>query len=73
MNIARTLTVMALLGCGSSPDALKAKEDAAEASYAAALLRCVDKAKTLEESHACRDKVRLEWNVVETVTDGGAR
>lgn len=38
---------------------------AAEGAYTAALLRCVDQAKTLSDSHACRQKVDSEWGVTE--------
>lgn len=41
---------------------------AAESAYGASLLRCVDEAKTLAESKACRAAVDARWGV-----DGGAR
>lgn len=44
---------------------------AAEASYGAALLRCVDQAMTLAESKACRARVNREWHITEAVKDGG--
>lgn len=44
---------------------------AAEAAYGAALLRCVDEAKTLAESKACRARVDAEWRITQTATDGG--
>lgn len=48
----------------------EAKEAGAEASYAAALLRCVEDAKTLAESKACREKVDRAWGgASQTVTD----
>lgn len=40
----------------------------AEAAYGASLLRCVDEAKTLAESKACRAAVDARWGV-----DGGAK
>lgn len=40
----------------------------AEAAYGASLLRCVDEAKSLAESKACRARVDAEWGV-----DGGAK
>jgi hypothetical protein len=44
---------------------------AAEASYGAALLACVEQATTLAESKACRATVDAAWNVVQTGKDGG--
>jgi hypothetical protein len=44
---------------------------AAEASYGAALLACVEQATTLAESKACRAKVDAAWNVVQTGKDAG--
>lgn len=41
----------------------------AELEYRAALLRCVDKAKTLPESKACRSQVDGEY----LARDGGAQ
>lgn len=40
-----------------------ATRENAERTYQAQLLRCVDKAETLEESRACRAKVDSEWHV----------
>jgi len=37
------------------------KAAAAEASYAAEQLQCVDDARSLEESKACRERVREKW------------
>ena len=45
-----------------------AKPYAAEGAYTAALLDCVDQAKTLAASKACRAKVNADWSV-----DGGAK
>lgn len=42
------------------------KNDAADATYAADMARCVDEATTLAESKACRANVRATWHV-----DGG--
>lgn len=36
---------------------------AAEASYSAMLLECVDKAETITESRACRSRVDEAWAV----------
>lgn len=53
------LTARVVIGCAG----------AAEAAYGGSLLQCVDHAKTLEESHACRKAVDQDWHVV----DGGAQ
>lgn len=45
-----------------------AEKVAAESAYTAALLRCVDAAKTVEESHACRKQVDAKFGV-----DGGVK
>ena len=37
---------------------------AAESAYTASLLRCVDKAETADEAHACRAKVDKDWGIV---------
>jgi len=50
-----------------------AAQVAAEGAYGAALLRCVDEAKTLAESKACRARVDAAWEITQTATDGGAR
>lgn len=52
-------------GCGPSQSA---KEAAAEVTYAAELLACVDRSATIEESLICRRGVRAKWHV-----DGGVR
>jgi hypothetical protein len=44
---------------------------AAGSQYAADHIACVDAAKTLEESKACRARVRERWGVVEVRRDGG--
>ena len=46
---------------------------AAEATYTADLLRCVDKAETLAESRACRRHVDGNYGITQTTSDGGAR
>jgi hypothetical protein len=51
---------VALAGCG----AWAAQE--AEAGYLSQQLTCVDQAKTLEESRACRQRVKDAW-----AKDGG--
>jgi hypothetical protein len=43
----------------------------AEAAFTAEHLRCVDRARTLAESRACRADVNRRWGVTETVADGG--
>lgn len=55
-------------GCSRPPTAAQA---AAEGAYGAALLKCVDDAKTLAESKACRARVDAEWGVVQAGKDGG--
>ena len=50
--------LLVLIACGPS----------AEAAYSAALLRCVDKSQTLDESKACRALVDSQYGV-----DGGKR
>lgn len=42
---------------------------AAESAYTAALLRCVDTARTLAESRECRRKVNLDWAITEVQTN----
>ena len=56
--------ILVLAGCSASP---QEKAAAADATYTADHLACVDEAKTLAESKACRAKVRAAWHV-----DGGA-
>ena len=51
--------VLLLAGCAA----------AAETSYTGSLLECVDHAKTIEESHACRAQVNADWRIV----DGGVQ
>jgi hypothetical protein len=50
-------------GCGPL---LTQERAVAEGAYGAALLACVDEAKTLAESKACRAKVDEQWHVVQT-------
>ena len=63
----RALVLVGLVAC-ASPSASRA----AEAAYGAALLQCVDQAKTLQESKACRAKVDAEWGIVQRQKDGGS-
>jgi len=51
-----------LSGCG-----LLRSPEAAEATYTAEHLRCVDKSQTLAESHACRDAVDKRWGITHTL------
>lgn len=61
-----------LVGACSREVPPTAAQAAAEGAYGAALLRCVDDAKTLAESKACRARVNAQWQIVETVAkDGG--
>lgn len=55
-------------GC-HSPE--QAGATAAESSYTAELLRCVDDARTLAESRACRQQVNVRWGITEV--EAGAR
>lgn len=48
------------------------KENAAEATYLGQHLRCVDGARTLEESKACRKSVDERWGIVTKISDAGA-
>lgn len=61
------------MGCWPKASKPTPAQVAAEASYGAALLACVEEAKTLAESKACRAKVDAAWGVTQTATDGGAR
>ena len=45
------------LGCAGTGQSSKA----AEAAYLSQQLACVDAAKTIEDSHACRADVRKRW------------
>lgn len=56
---------------GCQPVPLTHAQAAAEGAYGAALLKCVDDARTLAESKACRARVDSEWHVVQTARDGG--
>lgn len=51
--------------------ALLRSPEAAEATYTAEHLRCVDKSATLAESHACRDAVDKRWGITHTLRDAG--
>lgn len=55
--------------CGCTPKQLGAT--AAESAYTADLLRCVDDARTLAESRACRQRVDATWGITEI--EAGAR
>lgn len=61
--------VLHATGC-PAPEPLTPQEKAhvADTTFGKEMLRCVDKAETLEESKACRAAVRERWGV-----DGGAR
>ncbi len=58
----RAAVLLLLAACASAPST------AVESAYTAELLRCVDKAKTIQESHACRQSVDAAFSV-----DGGAK
>lgn len=55
--------MVSLSGCPSP------KEARSEAAYGAQLTACVEAAKTLEESKACRSHVDAQWGLL----DGGAQ
>lgn len=57
--------------CGSDAKAPTSEQVAAEGAYGASLLRCVDEARTLPESKACRARVDAEFGVTQTGRDGG--
>ena len=66
--------VVTLAGCLVAIDAChgaRPYDVAAEGAYGAALLRCVDEARSLAESKSCRARVDAEWGVVQTGRDGG--
>lgn len=44
----------------------------AETTYEGELARCVDQARTLEESHACRADKDRKWNVTRDAGSDGA-
>ena len=59
------------LACGGLREPTEA-DLAAGSKYAADHIACVELAKTLAESKACRERVRERWGVVEvTRSDGG--
>lgn len=60
----RFCTLVLLVGC-AKPVPLSQQQAAAEGVYGAALLKCVDDAKTLAESKACRARVNSEWGIVQ--------
>lgn len=53
---------LALLRCATP---MAAAQNTAEAAYGAELIKCVDDAKTLAESKACRANVDAKWNVTQ--------
>jgi len=65
------LAVAAMLCLAEACSSQQTKAAAAEAAFTTELLRCVDMAKTLEESKACRREVNRKWGVAETLRDGG--
>jgi hypothetical protein len=60
------LALIALVAACAGAATAQQKSAAADASYAADMLKCVDDATTLAESKACRAKVRSTWHA-----DGG--
>lgn len=47
------------------------RESAAEASYLAQQLHCVDKANSREQADQCRAEVNRKWGIIEARKDGG--
>jgi hypothetical protein len=56
---------MLFLHCAPQP-VPSPKQLAAEGAYTADLVACVEEAKTLAESKACRAEVNRRWGIVET-------
>ncbi len=67
------IAMLFALGCTAGACSKESKptatQAAAEATYGAMLLDCVDRATTLAESKACRAEVDRKWNI--TQKDGG--
>jgi hypothetical protein len=57
-------------GCAPST---AAKEKAADATYAAEHMRCVEANDTKATIDACRAAVRVRWGITETATKDGGR
>lgn len=57
--------------CAACASPSQAGASAAEVTYTGELLRCVDDAKTLAESRACRQRVDAKWQITER--EAGAR
>lgn len=71
-DVQKALAVLfTALAVSASCDACSRRS--AESAYTAALLRCVDEAKTLEQSRECRRFVDGNYGITVTVTDGGKR
>lgn len=62
---------VAAVACTSRQPTPQEKSAAAETTYTAEMLKCVDNAKTLEESRACRQRVREKWGTSDAGKDGG--
>lgn len=59
------MTVHEMAGCSQAKPPT-VQQAAAEGAYTAELVACVEEAKTLAESKACRAEVNKRWGVVET-------
>jgi hypothetical protein len=67
------LVLVAIIGCERPEASTAAKEQAADATYAAEHLRCVADFHSDPEIDACRARVRARWGIVETTRkDGGS-
>lgn len=71
MRVRESITTIIVLAAGAFACGQQLKAAEAEATYLGRHLQCVDRAKTREESRACRDRVDEEWGIHHTVTDGG--
>lgn len=67
VSLTVTVGMSACQAC-SSP---QQKAIAAESSFFAQQLECVDKASTKAEADACRKAVHEKWGVAETAVDAG--
>lgn len=65
VRIIPLLVALFILGWACGPVTHGDAATAAESAYTAALLRCVDQAKTLAESRTCRQRVNADWQITE--------
>lgn len=67
----KSVAIVSLFIAACGPSKPTPAQVAAEGAYGAALLKCVDDAKTLPESKACRARVDAQFGVVQSGKDGG--